>query len=131
MWTLFGFVQAHLRTFSDVTYSAFALSVLYKDVHELISPLYVFGMLKLVKRLVQLEFEHKGLSVLLVDFICLLLSTRFPLEGVKLLGKVRVLVLTRMSTHVSHAWISLVFKSVEGVDSRGPSLALSRLIHAR
>ena len=48
----------------------------------------VFGIFKRVKRLVQLEFEHKGLFGTLVDFVCLFLSPRAPLDILKLLGKV-------------------------------------------
>ena len=50
----------HPRTLSDVTHSAFGPQSL-RDVNELIYPIYVFGIPKRVKSLVQLEFEHKGL----------------------------------------------------------------------
>ena len=42
-----------------------------------------------------------------------------------------VLALPRITTHVSHAWTSLALRGVGCVDSLGPSLALSRRIHAR
>ena len=50
----------HPCTLSDVTHSAFGPQRL-RDVNELIYPVYVFGIPKRVKPLVQLEFEHKGL----------------------------------------------------------------------
>ena len=43
-----------------MTHSAFGPEGL-KVVYQLIGPLYFCGMPKLVKHLVQLEFEHKGL----------------------------------------------------------------------
>ena len=113
-----------------MTHSAFGPQCL-KDVYELIFPLYVFGIPQRNKRLVQLELEQKGLFGTPGRFSVPLSLPKGSSRSCEACGKVWVFVFARMSTHVSHAWTSLALKSVEGVDSRGPSLALSRRIHAR
>ena len=55
-----------------------------------------------------------------MNFRCLSLSPKAPLDFLMLLGKVWVLALPRMSTHLSHLWTSLVLKSVGDVDYARP-----------
>ena len=57
---MFGFAQAQPRALSDVTHSGSGPEWI-SDVYQLICPAWVFGIPKRVKRLVQLEFQHKGL----------------------------------------------------------------------
>ena len=121
-WTRFGFVPAYPRALSDVTHSVCGPQCL-KDVYELICPLYFFGIPKRVKRLVQLELEHKGLFGTSGTFSGPLSLYKSSSRSCEACGKVWVLVLPRMSTYLSHAWTFLALKSIEGVDSRGPSLA--------
>ena len=65
-----------------------------------------------------------------MNFLSFFLFPKARLDVPRLLGRVWVLALARMSTHVSHAWTSLAFESVGGLDSRGSPLAMSRRIYA-
>ena len=93
-WPVFGFVQAHPRALKDVTHSSFGPQGL-KDVYELTCPLYVFGIPKRVKRLVQLEFEHEGLFGTPGRFSVPLALYKGSSRSCEACGKVWVLVLPR------------------------------------